>query len=1068
MKSFFLSMFFLLFANLAIAQNNFNQTLQKKDVPFFQTQTSGWFKMNPDVQLSTEELLLNYHTALGLSDWDELKNYRSETDKLGITHHRFQQYHRSIPVEGGIFLVHEKTGAVLTFNGEWASGINLQSTPSFSKEQAIEKALVELPAEKYIWEDAGAVAMLRKIKKSEAASFYPQPELVWLNPQFNLKTQNFRLAYKMEVQAELPLFRQQVYLDAVSGEIIQSIDLLHDTNVPATAETKYSGTQQMVTDSVGPGVYRLRETGRGNGIETYDMNGGVVYGDAVDFLDTDNFWNNINTEIDEAATDAHWGAEMTFDYMLTQHDFTGVDNNGMALINYVHFDSLYFNAFWNGSWASFGDGNGSSAQPLTSLDVVAHEFAHGITENTANLIYLNESGALNESFSDIIGAAVEFWATPDQADWYMGEDFLPSANGFRDMSSPNARSHPDTYLGFFWFTGTEDNGGVHTNSGVQNFWWHLLADGGNGTTDNGRSYSVESIGVDTATAIAMRNLRYYLTNTSDYADAKAGSLQAAEDLYGPCSHYYIQTSQAWEGVGLGDGIEENDVLVSDLIYPTPVACGLTDTEFPEIQIKYIGCNSSLDASSEIPIAFQLDNGSIVHDTIVLVANFVGGEFLSHQSTQSISGLEEMGTHTLRVWTTFDEDPNSSNDTMEFVIQNVFEQNVDFGMETVATPGSNCFMTNENVQVELGFFGCDSIAAGTELNVFYILNEGDTIMENLVLPQTIYAFETYEYTFSTPLDFTNELGANNLQSGVVFTPDFIDANNVLEAKLVTNPKLMIEEDVLTFEGGVASLDSIYTLANRASDVFMASNAAASGAMGIQMTGGDLFNLLGEVVTPDEMNVWLVNDLFSAQTCFCVDASLMNEVELSFDLQQTYSPIYLQVFGIDPPIASSLRVLANNQQISQTINPTTNQSDPIVNHVFDLSTLGGTSFEVCLETRNLLNPSFDSFGVGDNAFIDNIRIGGLMVAAPSLVKELNTLTIIPNPVSSRLHIALENKWRGKFQLQIINALGQVVQTTSLEKSEASNSFEMDVENLSTGIYRLSVSNGMEMVVQTFVKI
>ena len=296
-------------------------------------------------------------------------------------------------------------------------------------------------------------------------------------------------------------------MDAVSGEVFHEINMLHPqaTNTLGTAETKYHGTREIITDSVGVDSFRLYETTRGRGIHTLNILTSTDTSLAVEFYDDDNFWNNVNGNQDEAATDAHWGAEMTFDYYLQEHDHLGIDGDSMALVSYVHYGLDVTNAFWNGAYSSFGDG-GASSTALTALDVVGHEFTHGITDFTADLVYQNESGALNESFSDIFGTAIEHWADPASGDWEIGEDFLTIP--FRDMADPNQFGDPDTYFGDNWYTSSGDNGGVHTNSGVQNFWFYLLTVGKVDTNDFDNPYEVIGLGLDTAAQIAFRNLNF--------------------------------------------------------------------------------------------------------------------------------------------------------------------------------------------------------------------------------------------------------------------------------------------------------------------------------------------------------------------------------------------------------------------------------------------------------------------------------------------------------------------------------------------------------------------------------
>ena len=118
------------------------------------------------------------------------------------------------------------------------------------------------------------------------------------------------------------------------------------------------------------------------------------------------------------------------------------------------------------------------------------------------------------------------------------------------MSNPNNKSHPDTYLGNFWYTLTGDNGGVHTNSGVQNFMYYLLVSGGTGTNDTGTPYQVTGIGFDKARRIAYHTLTNYLTSTSGYPAARNAWVNAAAQLYGDCSFEAIQAGRAWAAAGI--------------------------------------------------------------------------------------------------------------------------------------------------------------------------------------------------------------------------------------------------------------------------------------------------------------------------------------------------------------------------------------------------------------------------------------------------------------------------------------------------------------------------------------
>ncbi len=292
-----------------------------------------------------------------------------------------------------------------------------------------------------------------------------------------------------------------------------------------------------------PGNYRLRQYGRGGGIATYDAMHGTSYQLSVDFVDPD---SSFDSENGKAGVSVHWGLENTYDYYFNSHGRNSFDDNGGKMIAYAHYDNNWFNAQWDGSRMRFGDGT-SNNTPLVSIDIVSHELTHGVTQYTANLIYQDEYGALNESFSDIFGTSVEFYTLGSGGNWFIGE----GAVRLRSMSNPNQYACPDTYFGNFWAPlGGGDFGGVHTNSGVQNFWYYLLSEGGSGVNDNGYSYSVTGLGIDEAEQIAYRNLSTYLIPTSEYYDARLGSIYAATDLYGNNSQQFQSVVEAWNAVGV--------------------------------------------------------------------------------------------------------------------------------------------------------------------------------------------------------------------------------------------------------------------------------------------------------------------------------------------------------------------------------------------------------------------------------------------------------------------------------------------------------------------------------------
>lgn len=315
------------------------------------------------------------------------------------------------------------------------------------------------------------------------------------------------------------------------------------------------------------GKYRLREMKRGGGIRTYNSQGSYAFWPSIDFVDADTlFMDNV----DRSGVSVHWALETTFDYYLTRHGRKSYDDMNGKLIAYTNQVFIFSeesyspnNAMWIGmvnadfgNFTCYGIGDGDYYGPWTALDIVAHEITHGVTQFSANLNYFNESGALNESFSDIFGMAVEFFKEGIHGDWLMGEDHVKSGNIVRSLIDPKQRQNPDTYLGEYWMTAVSepnlenDFGGVHCNCGVQNHWFYLLCEGGSGVNDNGDDYSVSGIGIEDAEQIAYRNLTVYLQPTSQYIDAAKYSVQSAIDLFGETSPQKQAVIDAWYAAGI--------------------------------------------------------------------------------------------------------------------------------------------------------------------------------------------------------------------------------------------------------------------------------------------------------------------------------------------------------------------------------------------------------------------------------------------------------------------------------------------------------------------------------------
>ncbi|MFP3833230.1 M4 family metallopeptidase [Chryseobacterium sp. SIMBA_028] len=564
---------FILAASIAACSFAYGQNTPSKVVPGKSGLHAEFMRFEKNGPTFQGSPVLFNETSQRLSS-GESRKIGLEKDGLGFETHRFQQTVNGIPVEYGTMAVQTKDGKIVGESGKWILDVpqGIEKKSNISESTALQSALSFVGADKYKWQNKEEEDFIKKESGDDKASFAPKAEIVYYSEPTDESLKELKLAYKFDIYAEQPLSRQYVFVDAKNGKVLGVDAIIHDVNTPGTATTGYSGSRSIVADSYN-GSYRLRETGRNGGtsVETYNLKKGTSYSAAVDFTDTDNVWNNVNTNKDQYATDAHWGAEMTLDYFYTKFGRKSIDNNNFAIKSYVHYSTNYFNAFWDGSRMTYGDGSSSTngGKPLTALDVCGHEITHGMTSKTANLVYQREPGALNEGFSDIFGNTIEKWARPSQASWTLGEDF---SYVIRNMANPNAYSQPDTYMGTYWKPTTtsgcaspsqsNDYCGVHTNSGVLNFWYYLLVTGGTGTNDKGFAYNVSGIGLDKAGAIAYRTLTTYLTSTSTYANARTYSLQSATDLYGAGSNEVTQVTNAWNAVGVGGGTSPSGLVAT--------------------------------------------------------------------------------------------------------------------------------------------------------------------------------------------------------------------------------------------------------------------------------------------------------------------------------------------------------------------------------------------------------------------------------------------------------------------------------------------------------------------------
>ncbi|ANU25529.1 M4 family metallopeptidase [Planococcus versutus] len=477
------------------------------------------------------DYLANNENKTGLKNARKnLKQKNTEKDSLGMTHVSFSQSVNDVPVEGAEVVVH------------YSKNDELVSVTGSHFPEAVAKSIDTTPT----------VSMIKAVQS--AKNSVDAPDELEYNPTSELVVYPFdgknHLTYKVNVNflGEKP-GNWFVFIDAKSGEVIDQYNaIMHANKIHQSVGTGVLGGQRKIhTTKVkqpkSGTVFSLSDESHEGlkGIYTLDANDGEI------MINNSASWKD---EYLRPGVDAHYNSEQVYEYFNEQHDRNSLDDNGMAIISYVHFGENYNNAFWNGRQMTYGDGDGLFMVPLSAgLDVAAHEMTHGVISNSANLQYRFESGALNESFADIFGTLV------DADDWEIGEDIMgPEAKedgrvSLRSLSDPskykvkvdyvpygngegNYPSHMDE---FYDLPRSLDNGGVHINSSITNHAAYLIG---------------EEIGKEKLGKIFYRALTIYLTPTSNFSEARKLIVQSAVDIYGEGSAEVVATANGFDSVGI--------------------------------------------------------------------------------------------------------------------------------------------------------------------------------------------------------------------------------------------------------------------------------------------------------------------------------------------------------------------------------------------------------------------------------------------------------------------------------------------------------------------------------------
>lgn len=516
------------------------------------------------VSIDSAAVFSQLGAILGLNPNDGFKQHRRRVDKkYNTVTYRLKQLHNDVIIDNSEIIV--KFGAdkqIKCISGEWFNNLDLPSaSPKVSTAEAKQSALALVDNNALISRHPNVLAHLKK----NEAELAPEPQLkFWKNPG----AQNLQLVWMVNLYL-VNGGSFKVVVDAHTSEVLERIPLDANCN-PSIVVTPWYGPKQIFTyDSANTEILLDNCPGHPYDISTYNLNSGINIANATLYTSTDTNWTLTNEVV--GAT-VHWGASKFDNFLSTTFQRESWDDNNADWVSYANAivggDGMNAN-FSSAGYATFGFGSSttSAADDWSTIDIIGHEYTHGINQTEGNLSTVGEAGALNESFADIFAESFqdEVFGTTN---WLLAEEI----GTIRSMANPNQYGDPDTYLGDNWYNGNLNNVAIHTNSGVQNFMYYLLCEGGSGTNDINIPYLVDGLGIDTAREIAYLALIDYMTPNTNYPAARLAWLNAATDLYPGNSDVYQSVEKAWCAVGLGDncgGLADLDITTATVSNSTP-------------------------------------------------------------------------------------------------------------------------------------------------------------------------------------------------------------------------------------------------------------------------------------------------------------------------------------------------------------------------------------------------------------------------------------------------------------------------------------------------------------------
>ncbi len=531
---------------------------------------NGWVYLNDNLKLSPNELIKTHKKAFGYLDNDKVVLNKTHKDSISEVFY-YKRFHNNIEVENSEFVIHTKKGQSTLCYGEVFGTFNSLS-PFLTEEMAFGIA------KQFIYPKGNFPT---KIKIDSVLKEYrPKGKLIYTRIQSNDKNNSaeYILSYKYSVVSVDPFDIKTIYIDGLSGTILNVKSQIN--KAVGTVNTWYNGSKSITTyfiQGFPRGKFRLQDRSRGyihpkdgcTGGYYLDAYGNYLYAD----WDIRNFYEKTSSNNwgPDLASTSLWAIERAYDYFKNVFYRNGTDGNNREVRIYPA-GYLLGSEFVGSMYVSSDDWNEATEQtveydgiyvlnPFTqgdytvTLDVLGHEFTHGINHyfNDVGNSNIIESQAIQESFCDIFGEMIQAYTLGITPDWKGA--YEASTYSYKDLASPNSPENP-AFKAAAFVNDPYWGGNQYAKAGVQNRWFYLLSN---------------SIGYMNAAKIAYRNMTNYLITTSNYLDAREGSINASSDFFGECSYETQQVMNAWATVGVGAAA--TPCLQVNIVGPESLMCG---------------------------------------------------------------------------------------------------------------------------------------------------------------------------------------------------------------------------------------------------------------------------------------------------------------------------------------------------------------------------------------------------------------------------------------------------------------------------------------------------------------